>query len=89
MWGFTPDYFVHSNDYFIDFLSNPQNINNLKSEFYIPTMVDHLIKTNQATVEVLDTNAKWFGVTYAEDRPDVVNRIKKLIEAGVYPEKLF
>lgn len=89
MWGFTPDYFVYSKDYFIDFLSNPQNINNLKSEFYIPTMVDHLIKTNQATVEVLDTNAKWFGVTYAEDRPDVVNRIKKLIEAGVYPEKLF
>ena len=89
MWGFTPDYFKHSNDYFVEFLSNPQNLNNLKSEFYIPTMVDHLINTKQATVKILDTNAKWFGVTYAEDRPDVVNRIKKLIEAGEYPEKLF
>ena len=89
MWGFTPDYFQFSNDYFTEFLSNPDNLNNLKSEFYIPTMVDHLIKTGDATVDVLDTKAKWFGVTYANDRPDVVERIKALIAAGEYPEKLF
>lgn len=89
MWGFTPDYFKYSNEYFIQFLSNPDNLNNIKSEFYIPTMVDHLINTGEATVKVLDTNAKWFGVTYAEDRPSVVERIKNLIAAGEYPEKLF
>lgn len=89
MWGFTPDYFNYSNNFFSEFLSNPENLNNLKSEFYIPTMVDHLIHNKKATVKVLDTTAKWFGVTYAEDRPTVVERIKSLIAAGEYPEKLF
>lgn len=89
MWGFTPDYFTYSNNYFRDFLSKPENLNNPKSEFYIPTMVDHLINNKQATVKVLDTPAKWFGVTYAEDRQSVVERIKALIAAGEYPDKLF
>lgn len=89
MWGFTPDYFEYSKKYFIEFLSNPDNLNNLKSEFYIPTMVDYLINNGTAVVNVLDTNAKWFGVTYAEDREMVVARIKELIKKGEYPEKLF
>ena len=89
MWGFTPDYFEYSKKYFIEFLSNPDNLNNLKSEFYIPTMVDYLINNGTAVVNVLDTNAKWFGVTYAEDRDMVVERIKDLIAKGEYPEKLF
>ena len=52
-------------------------------------MIDKLIKEGTATVEVLDTTSKWFGVTYPEDRPETVAKIKKLVEDGVYPEKLF
>ena len=88
-WGFTPDYFQHSKEYFKEFLADPKNQTNLKSEFFIPLMVDHLIKTGAATCEVLDTTSKWFGVTYPEDRPETVAKIKKLVEDSVYPEKLF
>ena len=88
-WGFTPDYFEHSKAYFIDFLSDPKNQENLKSEFFIPLMVDHLIKTGKATCEVLDTTSKWFGVTYPEDRPEVVAKLAKLHEDGQYPNKMF
>ncbi|MCE2617528.1 MAG: nucleotidyltransferase family protein [Phocaeicola sp.] len=88
-WGFTPDYFAYSKDYFKGFLSDPKNMSNLKSEFFIPLMVDKLIKENTATVEVLDTTSKWFGVTYPEDRPAVVAKFKDLVEKGVYPSKLF
>ena len=52
-------------------------------------MVDKLIKDGTATCEVLDTTSKWFGVTYPEDRPEVVEKFKKLGEEGVYPEKMF
>ena len=88
-WGFTPDYFQHSEEYFKVFLSDPKNQENLKSEFFIPLMVDHLIKTGKATCEVLDTTSKWFGVTYPEDRPGVVEKFAKLAEIGQYPEKMF
>lgn len=88
-WGFTPDYFQHSEEYFKVFLSDPKNQANLKSEFFIPLMMDHLIKTGQATCEVLDTTSKWFGVTYPEDRPAVVEKFKKLGEEGQYPAKMF
>ena len=88
-WGFTPDYFQHSEEYFKTFLSDPKNMENLKSEFFIPLMVDKLINDATATVEVLDTNSKWFGVTYPEDRQSVVDKIKALVDAGEYPAKLF
>ncbi len=88
-WGFTPDYFAYSDEYFKTFLSDPKNMSNLKSEFFIPLMVDKLIKDHTATVEVLDTTSKWFGVTYPQDRPDTVAKIKSLVDAGVYPSKLF
>ena len=88
-WGFTPDYFEYSADLFVQFLSDPQNMENLKSEFFIPFVVDKLIAEGTATVEVLDTTSKWFGVTYPEDRPSVVEKIKELVTAGVYPNKLF
>ncbi|MBP3373193.1 MAG: nucleotidyltransferase [Bacteroidaceae bacterium] len=88
-WGFTPDYFEYSKEYFIEFLSDPKNQENLKSEFFIPLMVDHLIKTGKATCEVLDTTSKWFGVTYPEDRPEVVAKLAKLHEDGQYPDKMF
>lgn len=89
MWGFTPDYFDYSEAYFKEFLSDPKNMENLKAEFFIPLMVNKLINEKTATVEVLDTTSKWFGVTYAADRDDVVARIQKLIDEGIYPNKLF
>ena len=88
-WGFTPDYFDYSEEYFINFLKDPKNQANLKSEFFIPLMVDHLINTGKAPCEVLDTTSKWFGVTYPEDRPEVVAKLKALHDAGQYPDKMF
>lgn len=88
-WGFTPDYFAHSDEYFKHFLGLESTKKNLKAEFFIPLMVDKLIKDKTATVKVLDTTSKWFGVTYPEDRPDTVAKIQKLVDEGVYPEKLF
>ena len=87
MWGFTPDYFQHSEDYFINFLKEFGQ--EMKSEFYIPTMVNHLINNGTAKVKVLDTTSKWFGVTYSEDRPDVVAKLQSLVDAGEYPTTLF
>ncbi len=89
MWGFTPDYFDYSEAYFKEFLADPKNMENLKAEFFIPLMVNKLITEKTAKVKVLDTTSKWFGVTYAADRPSVVEKIQKLIDEGVYPEKLF
>ena len=89
MWGFTPDYFQYSIDYFKEFLADPKNMTNLKAEFFIPLMVNKLINEQTASVKVLDTTSKWFGVTYAADRPGTVDRIKSLVEDGTYPEKLF
>jgi len=89
MWGFTPDYFEHSEAYFKDFLADPVNIANPKAEFFIPLMVNKLINDKTATVKVLDTTSKWFGVTYAADRQDVVDRIQRLVDSGIYPARLF
>ena len=89
MWGFTPDYFQHSEEYFKEFLGNPKNMENPKAEFFIPLMVNKLINEGTATVEVLDTTSKWFGVTYPEDRQSVVDKIQALVDAGEYPAKLF
>ena len=60
-----------------------------KSEFYIPSCVDALIKSGEATVDVLDTKAKWFGVTYPEDRQSVVDSLAELHRQGIYPDRLF
>lgn len=87
MWGFTPDYFKHSEASFINFLK--ANKNNLKAEFFIPLTVNELITSGTSTVKVLDTTSKWFGVTYAADRQGVVDKIQALIDAGEYPNKLF
>ena len=89
VWGFTPDYFEYSEAYFREFLSDPKNMQNLKSEYFIPLMVNKLINDKTATVKVLDTTSKWFGVTYSADRPSVVAKIQSLVDEGVYPKKLF
>ena len=86
-WGFTPDYFQYSEEQFIDFLK--ENADKPKAEYFIPLVVDNLINSGKATCEVLDTTAKWFGVTYAADRPGTVEKIQSLVDAGEYPAKLF
>lgn len=87
MWGFTPEYFGYSEDAFKTFLDEYGR--ELKKEYYIPTVVNDLIKSGQATCEVLDTPSKWFGVTYADDRQMVVDKLQSLVNAGVYPSPLF
>jgi len=87
MWGFTPEYFQYSDEAFRRFLQEKGQ--ELKSEFYIPTLVNDLILAGKASCRVLDTPSKWFGVTYSEDRPQVVAKIQQLIDAGEYPAKLF
>ena len=87
VWGFTPDYMNYSEDFFKKWLKI--NIDTPKSEFFIPLMVNELINNNNATVKVLDTTSKWFGVTYAEDRQGVVEKIAELVKDNVYPSKLF
>lgn len=87
MWGFTPDYFDYSEREFIKFLD--EHGKELKSEFYIPTVVNTLIQNGECTLAVEQTPSKWFGVTFAADRPATVEQFKHLVEEGVYPEKLF
>ncbi|MFV0391329.1 MAG: nucleotidyltransferase [Paludibacteraceae bacterium] len=86
-WGLTPDYFQYSEEMFKNFLK--EHGNELKSEFFIPLVINDLIVSGTATCKVLDTSAKWFGVTYADDRDEVVAKIQRLVDAGVYPEKLY
>jgi len=87
MFGFTPDYFAHSEAYFKTFLKD--NMNNPKAEFYIPTMVNKLVGDGVSTLKVLSTPAQWFGVTYKEDRPETVARIRALVDKGEYPMSLW
>lgn len=87
MFGFTPDYFAYSENYFSSYLKD--NIDHPKSEFYIPTMVNKLVGEKKVSMKVLHTSAQWFGVTFKEDRPGVVRRIQELIDAGAYPAKLW
>lgn len=86
-WGFTPHVFEVSEALFVDFVS--KNEENPKAEFFIPLIADHLIKNNIATFKVIPTDAKWFGVTYKEDKEIVQNNISKLVKDGVYPSKLW
>lgn len=87
MWGLTPDYFAHSKKFFINFLE--ENKDNIKAEYFIPLMIEYLIQNNISDVKVLDTPSKWFGVTYAQDRPSVAEKLQNLVDTGVYPTPLW
>ncbi len=87
LWGLTPDYFDYSEREFRRFLD--EKLTAPKSEFYIPTVIDTLINSGEATVKVLDTHSRWFGVTYADDRQGVVEKLQTLHAAGEYPDKMF
>ena len=87
VWGFTPDLFDYLQSIFVDFLEKEGN--EMKSEYLIPFVVNGLIRSGQEKVHVLRSNAAWFGITYKKDRTFVLREIQKLIQTGVYPEKLF
>lgn len=88
MWGLSPKFFEVLDKGFNEFLEklDPEN---LKGEYLLPTIIGDLLKEGKMKVEVRKSHDEWFGVTYKEDKPDVVASIQKLIKDGVYPEKLF
>ncbi|MBS9523523.1 nucleotidyltransferase [Litoribacter alkaliphilus] len=86
-WGFHPSFMEAINDMWSEFLKN--NYTNPKSEFYIPTVANHLIQENKAAVEILAGGKTWFGVTYTDDKPEVISSLKKLHEEGEYPQNLW
>jgi len=87
MWGFTPVLFNYLKEMFLHFLNEKGE--EIDSEFLIPTVINDLIQNGRETVQVLRSNSLWFGVTYKEDKPYVVEAIQKLITSGKYPQKLF
>ena len=87
VWGFTPDLFGYLESMFIQFLKEEGGA--LKSEYLIPSVVNNLIQTDKKSVHILHSSAKWFGVTYKEDKSYVMEEIKKLIKNEDYPKNLF
>ncbi len=86
-WGFTPAFFNFLKQDFITFLEKNSDKSNV--EFLIPEVVNNLTKNNLASTKMINTNADWFGITYKEDRQLAVKKLKKLIELGKYPERLY
>ncbi len=88
MWGLPASFLDELERGFPEFLASiPEG--DLKKEYLLPRIIDKMVKSGQANVKILSTPDKWFGVTYKEDREAVVNALRKLIEEGVYKEKLF
>lgn len=87
MWGFQDSLFDYLEELFVEFLK--ERGGELKSEFYIPSVVASLVKSKKANVKVLTSEDSWFGVTYQEDKADVQSKLLKLIDNGKYPTKLF
>ena len=86
-WGFTPSFFPIAEKMFEEFMIT--NIQNPKAEFYIPLVIDDIVKKKTGTVKVLDCNAKWFGVTYQEDKPMVISNLKEYTKRGLYPAPIW
>lgn len=85
--GFTPKVFKQMEDYFRNFLKEIGN--DPKKEFFIPLLLNHLVKTGETTIKVLDVKEEWIGVTYAADKEKAAQGIKKLVDAGKYPLNLW
>ncbi|MBU2554617.1 MAG: nucleotidyltransferase [Bacteroidetes bacterium] len=86
-WGFTPLFFSQLKRDFIHFIRD--NAQQLKAEFYIPTVANNLIKSNEASLRTLTSNDQWFGVTYQEDKAVTIDKVAQLVEAGQYPKNLW
>lgn len=89
MWGFSASFLQELKERFPKFLDQNLKMNPLKCEYFLPTVVNDLIDEGKATVEVLKSLDKWYGVTYKEDKEYVVNAIKNLKKTGLYPEFLW
>ncbi len=89
MWGFSASILPELRDRFAAFLSANLEKNPLKCEYFLPFVVDELLKEGKATVQVLKSADRWYGVTYREDKPQVMAAIRGLKEQGLYPEKLW
>ena len=89
MWGFAPSFIREINARFPDFLANDVPKNPAKAEFFLPKSVSILLAANKATVKVLRTADKWYGVTYAADKPVVVAALKAMADEGKYPDGLW
>ncbi len=87
MWGFTAPFFVHLNHLFVEFLED--NKESAKSEFYLPFAVNSLLEAGEVKAKILKSDDSWFGVTYPDDLPNVIESIEDLKSGGVYPDKLF
>ncbi|MBD3343434.1 MAG: nucleotidyltransferase [Chitinivibrionales bacterium] len=87
MWGFTLSFFDELESRFAAFLE--KNGKEMKAEFLVPEIVGNLIKEKKAAVKIIPTEEKWFGLTYGEDKPRVQEHMRKLLDEGVYPEKLW
>lgn len=85
MWGFTPSFLDELETGLRTFMTDELPKNPAKAEYYLPFAVDHLIQNGQATAKVLQTSAQWYGVTYKEDKPVVVDALRRMTEAGLYP----
>ena len=85
MWGFTPSFLDELETGLRTFMTDELPKNPAKGEYYLPFAVDHLIQNGQATAKVLHTSAQWYGVTYKEDKPVVVDALRRMTEAGLYP----
>ena len=88
LWGFTPSFLRELDAQLRDFFAGKLLTDPMKAEFYLPAAVDTLIRQGKATAKVLTTSAKWFGVTYQEDKPTVQLALRAMTEAGQYPEDL-
>jgi UTP-glucose-1-phosphate uridylyltransferase len=87
LFGFSPSIFSVLDTYFKDFLR--ENGMDPKAEFFIPLVADRVIKEKKARIKVLETDEQWFGVTYKEDRPHVLEMINNLVRTGVYPDNIW
>ncbi len=89
LWGFTPSILDELDRRFSTFLKKSLPDNPLKCEYFLPFVVDELLKEEKAQVAVLQSKDRWYGVTYKEDKETVVQAIRHLKEQGLYPEKLW
>ena len=89
MWGFTQSILKEIKDGFPAFLEKGLQENPMKCEYFLPTVVSDLLGEERATVAVLKSADKWYGVTYKEDKPVVVEAIQKMKDAGLYPKHLW
>ena len=89
MWGFTPGFLTHMQTQFVEFLQQQLPGNPLKAEFQLPRGVDTHVKAGKATVKILQSEDKWYGVTYAADKPMVVTALEDMAKQGKYPDGLW